>query len=197
MQPYRNNDLALEDEAIRRAREQLEPELDPGETLLWVGTPRQGVYFDLATTARTVWCGLAVAFGLYVVGLRAWRDHSLPLALFCAAWCGVPALVVVQPIFFRPRSAAKTFYGLTERRVLIVRGLEIHETSSFPLETIPLEVLTLGGAFGTIYLEPLTYDSRGRHNARASLNDISSPRRVEKLIREAMKKTQVVTLDAP
>jgi hypothetical protein len=188
--PYRDNDLALEDEAIRRAREQLELELDPGETLLWVGMPRQGIYFDLATVGRMAWLGLVLVFLLYVLGMRAWREHTLFLALSCALVCAIPVLMIVAPFLSRPRRAARTFYGLTERRVLIVYGLEIHETQSFPLEKITLEALVLVGPFGTIYLEPQTYDSKGNHNVRASLDDVSSPRHVEKLIRDAMKKNR-------
>lgn len=127
--------------------------LEAGESLVWAGVPRQGLLlraFDaLMIPFSLMWGGFVIFWEASVL------EKGAPL--FFALW-GIPFLIVAAYItvgrfFVDARVRANTFYGLTDRRAIIVSGVFSRTTTSLPLRTltdISLEERKDGA--GTIHL---------------------------------------------
>lgn len=107
----------------------IRPYLKPDEKLLWSGRPKAGIVFRrsdiLLIPFSLLWTGLAifivwhieyagalifVAIGVYLIFGRFWVDSKI-------RW--------------------KTYYGLTERRIIIVSGLFSRTVDNYPLINLP------------------------------------------------------------
>ena len=109
--------------------------LESGESLIWAGVPKRGLVLRTADAFMipfsVIWCGFAIF----------WEATALTGApLFFSLW-GIPFVLVgvylvVGRFVVDAKLRAKTYYGLTDRRVLIVSGLLSHTTSSLPLRTL-------------------------------------------------------------
>jgi hypothetical protein len=107
--------------------------LESGESLIWTGVPRQGLLLRPADAFMipfsVLWCGFAI---LWETGALSMGGPPL-FALFGAPFVLVGAYLVIGRFFADARLRARTFYGLTDRRVVIVSGLSSRTTSSLPL----------------------------------------------------------------
>jgi hypothetical protein len=125
----------------RRARRVIELELEEGERLLWAGQPPQGVRFSLLDIFlipfSLVWGGFAIAWEVLAI---------VSGAPFFFALFGVPFVVVglhlmVGRFFTDARARARTFYGVTDRRAIIVTNTPERRVQALDLEG--LEAITL------------------------------------------------------
>ena len=117
--------------------DELRRELVPGETLRWTGQPRQGMRFRATDI-------IMIPFSLLWAGFILFWEWN---AVYSAAdWIfvlwGIPFILVGLYItvgrFFADRSIrARTYYGLTERRALIVSGLFARQVKSLDLRSLP------------------------------------------------------------
>jgi hypothetical protein len=126
-------------------------QLSPNEQLLWFGRPRQGFFFrssDLMMIPFSLmWGGFAIFWETGV-----WASNA---PIFFRLW-GVPfVLIGLYMIFGRffvdVWQRKKTFYGVTNERVIIISGLFNQSVKSLNLQTltdITLEEKTNGS--GTI-----------------------------------------------
>lgn len=162
----------------------LNSELLPGERLLWSGQPRQGFMLRwrnlMMAPVGLVWGMMGVVFTAGALVERADRPMLLiGLPLSVAALLMVCAPTVADILLRR-----RTYYGLTDQRLLIVTDLRRRHVRGLNLRTLS-EVqysegrrgrgtLTFGSAgpfFGA-----LAY-GWGRH-APAAFDDIEQPRAV-------------------
>jgi hypothetical protein len=132
-------------------------ELGQGEKLLWSGRPRQGMR-PAASDAFLVpfslfWCGFAVF----------WEKSALAMntPAFFKLW-GLPFIAFgVYLVFGRFIADAvrrsKVFYGLTDRRVIIVSGVFARELKSLDLAALgEISVRERADRSGTISLGTAT-----------------------------------------
>lgn len=125
-------------------------QLTPGETLIWSGRPRQGLVFRPADLPMTVFAVIWLAAVMFITetarsmgsGLSPFPGGGMiwgPLAIFGAAgfvFIGVGLYFLVGRFFVDARVRANTYYGLSDRRVLIITGLFDSRFMSIPLEHI-------------------------------------------------------------
>lgn len=111
-------------------------ELDGGERLLWSGRPRQGLAFrrsDIFLVPVTLmWGGFAIFWEFMVIKMAGpW---------FMMAW-GVPFVLVglymIAGRFFWDASArARTYYGVSDKRVILISGVTRSQVRSINLRTL-------------------------------------------------------------
>jgi hypothetical protein len=175
-------------------------ELKPGEQFLWAGRPNPAG-MALGSLGGTVfgvfWCGFLVNF------LQQWyrfpsRDASGPAGLFglhglLSALFFVPFVLIGLGALLSPLwaylGARKTFYGITNERVLIVqcwRGRKV--TSYYPTDLGPLERRERPDGSGDLsFARITTKDSDGDPKVvPVKFSGIPAVRQVEELLRRAL-----------
>jgi len=116
--------------------EDIRSQLSAGERVLWSGQPRQGIIVRGADAFMIpfslMWGGFAVFWEASVISSNA--------PAFFVLW-GVPFVLVgiyliVGRFFAESRQRARTFYAVTNERVLIVSGLFSRKIKSLNLRTL-------------------------------------------------------------
>ncbi len=135
----------------------LRKELERGERLLWSGMPRQGFRFrpgDLFVVPFSLlWGGVA----FYWFYLAAFRNKGPTIAII---W-GLPFVLIgiyliIGRFFLDSYLRSGTFYGVTNRRVVIVNGIWTRETKSIDLQRLSEVSLTeRPDGSGSIYFGPV------------------------------------------
>jgi len=177
------------------AEQVISRELESGERLLWSGTPRRGIVIRgsdaFLIPFSFMWGGFAIFWEVSVLRSKA--------PGFFALW-GVPFVLVglymiVGRFFVDAATRARTFYGVTDRRAIIVSGLMSRTVKSLSLRTITdLSVSERAGGTGTVYFGPVPpwgamYSGMGWPGGRqyypAAFEMVSDARRVYNLARQA------------
>ena len=118
------------------ARQIVTPSLSNGERLIWAGQPRQGFFLQAADIFMipfsVAWGGFAIFWTLtaYLSG-APW---------FFVLW-GMPFVAIglwlmVGRFFTDARSRAKTFYAVTEKRVIFVKSGKNQQVTSLDLKSV-------------------------------------------------------------
>ncbi len=113
----------------------LDSYLDPGEQLLWSGQPKQGVRLQAADAFMIpfslVWGGFAFFWEASVLGLTSFTSHQrVPVhsgvPIFMAIWgipfCLVGLYIIFGRFFFDAYARNRTWYGITDRRVIVLKS---------------------------------------------------------------------------
>ena len=115
----------------------LRPELTRDERLLWSAMPQQGLRFRsadfLMVPFSLLWAGFAVFWEYSVVS----EKHA---PFFFVLW-GIPFVlmgfyIVVGRFFLDSYKRSRTYYGVTDQRVIIVGGLTSREVKSLTLRSL-------------------------------------------------------------
>ena len=134
----------------------LQPELISGESLLWAGKPNPSKILhsdDWYTIPFSLlWGGFAIFWEAGVLGF--WGHSSKHAPLFMALW-GIPFVVIGQYMIwgrfvYDGWLKRRTYYGITNRRLLVVQESTRRKTCSMYLEAIP-SVERDGGSVGTLW----------------------------------------------
>jgi hypothetical protein len=126
-------------------------ELLSGEKALWVGQPRQGILLRGADV-------FFIPFGLLWGGLAFFWEFSVITsgAPFLVVLLGIPFVligiyIIIGRFYVDAKQRARTFYAVTNERVLIVSGLFSRKVKSLNLRTLSDLSLSEGkGNEGTI-----------------------------------------------
>ncbi len=179
------------------AHEVIQRELEPGEQLLWAGQPMQGIRFrraDIFMIPFTLlWGGLAFFWEWTVWEMNA----PLLFKLFGIPFVLVGLHIMVGRFFLDAKQREKTFYGVTDERILILSGLTKKTVTSLNLRTLHDISLTqesdgsgsitfgLNSLAGPWFGRPSWPDFESSSGKKFDL--LAQPKTVYELIREAQK----------
>ncbi len=178
--------------------QKLRPELGRDERLLWNGVPKQGLQLRasdwFAVPFTLFWCGM-VAFGNVRHGMRI---DQPPLYLTPA---GIPFVIVgvymlVGRFFVDWYQRTRTYYGVTDQRVLILDGMFNRQVKSLSLSTLTEIALkersdrsgsiTFGpGTSANSWFGRTSWSGMNNNRQAPSFDMIADARKVYVLIREA------------
>ena len=123
--------------------------LDPGERLLWSGQPKQGLRLQasdaLMIPFSLMWGGFAIFWEASVLGLIPLSNHGThpphPAPIFMAIF-GIPFVLIglymiIGRFFFDAMSRKKTWYGVTDRRLIVLKSIFSSSVNSFDYANLP------------------------------------------------------------
>jgi len=138
-----------------QAQSEINGELAAGEKLLWSGWPRQGLRLNIsdvfAIPFSLVWCGFAIFWETTVF------KQSAPLLfkLWGAPFVAVGLYMLFGRFLVEARTRSRTFYGVTNQRLIIVTGYFSRRVRSLPWQSLSPATLTeRGNGGGTISFGP-------------------------------------------
>jgi hypothetical protein len=127
------------------------PFLAPGETVRWVGRPKQGIAFRpadlLAIPFSIMWCGFAIFWEVAVIASGA--------PFFFMIWGAPFVLVGLYIVFGRfnydAHVRSRTLYALTEQNAFILGGRSGDKLKAIDLRTLgEISLRQSGGGRGSI-----------------------------------------------
>ena len=179
------------------AEEEVRSELSPGEILLWSGRPRGGLLLR-----GQDWMG--VPFSAFFLGFAIFWERgvlSLPKVPFVFVLWGV-ALILAGAYLFLVRFfvdawiRARTAYGVTSERLLIVSGIFARQVKSFALSALgEINLRERANGVGTLTFGAWTPFHMFQVMAWPGMRDVLPPcfeqiddaRKVQDLIRQAQR----------
>jgi hypothetical protein len=119
--------------------------LDPGEKVLWAGQPRQGIFLRasdaVAIPFSLLWGGFAIVWEtIALTATHHGKGAPLFVQIIFPLW-GIPFVVIglymiFGRFFFDAWRRARIWYGVTDRRALIVRTGASRTVTSFDLRSV-------------------------------------------------------------
>jgi len=178
--------------------------LDPGEKVLWAGQPRQGIFLRasdaFAIPFSLLWGGFAIFWEIMALTMTHQGKNTSSLARILFPLWGIPFVLIglymmFGRFFVEAWRRRRIWYGITDRRALIVRTGARRTVTSFDLRSIG-EVnfqehadgtgsLTFGPAVTTSYNRSLSFGGIPA-NAFDHTPDATEAYRVVRQIQQAL-----------
>jgi len=129
-----------------------QPYLFPGERVLWSGVPKRGLSLRGADAYLVpfslVWTGFVISMFIQTVNLSGSPDFILIIFL------AVGIYMTVGRFFHDALIRGSLIYGVTNQRVLTLRGRRFRKLTSLDIRHLPkLELTQFGDGSGTISFE--------------------------------------------
>lgn len=129
----------------QEALDAIQPDLTSGESVLWAGKPNTSGIFHrediFLVPFSLLWGGFAIFWEAGVLGYWGKASRSGEAWWFGALW-GIPFVVIGQYLiwgrfFYAAWKKTRTFYAVTNRRVLVVQNAWRRLMASAYLDTLP------------------------------------------------------------
>ena len=142
-----------------RAAEKIQNELLSGETLYWAGMPNPNKIFHsddwTSIPFSLLWGGFAIFWEGGVIGYWVNTSRAHPAPFFFVLW-GIPFVLIGQYMIwgrfvYDAWLKRRTYYAVSNRRVLLVQESWKRKTQLIFLEAIP-EIVREGESTGTLWL---------------------------------------------
>ena len=123
-------------------RDQIQPELDSGEKLLWAGKPKQGTIFrgsDVFMIPFSLfWGGFAIFWETMVLLIPTKEAGAIGIVfpLFGIPFVLVGLYTIFGRFIYDSKKRKKTYYALTDQRAIIVSGLFSRSVKSLNLGSL-------------------------------------------------------------
>lgn len=137
------------------SKNQIEPELSAKERLLWSGHPQSGIVFRtsdvLLIPFSLLWGGFAITWEVIAIATGA----PFFFCLFGIPFVMIGLYLIFGRFFADAHQRSKTFYGITNERVIIISGLFSRSIKSLNIEMLSdISLTEKGDKSGTITLGP-------------------------------------------
>ncbi|WP_051748560.1 hypothetical protein [Nevskia soli] len=134
---------------------ELRPELGRGERLLWSGMPRQGLRFRQSDIFMVPFSLMWGGFAFFWEGAVTTKGAPFFFSLWGMPFVLIGIYIIVGRFFVDSYLRARTYYGVTDQRVIILGGLMNREVKSISLQGLNEMLLTeRGDRSGTITFGP-------------------------------------------
>ena len=124
-------------------------ELNPGERLLWSGQPQRGVFFRTSDIFMIPFSLFWGGFAIFWMVMALTEGAPIFFTLFGLPFVLVGLYLIIFRFFFDSWSRSKTFYAVTDQRVILLSGVFNRGVTSISLRNL-----------GEIHLE-VRNDGRG------------------------------------
>lgn len=129
----------------------ISPHLESGESIIWTGRPRQGIIFRASDTwlvpFSLIWCGFAI-FWAYSAMVS---NSPLFFKLIGISFVLMGVNFVVGRFLLDAKKRTSIYYGITNRRILIVFAGRTKHFKSLNLQTLTdISFLESANGRGTI-----------------------------------------------
>jgi hypothetical protein len=123
------------------AHQKLQLELDTDERLLWSGQPRQAMRFrelDVVWIPLSLFIGGSLFFFEYLAIKEMMQegDRGFSLVLWGLPFVLIGVFFIVGRFFWDSYRRSRLYYGLTNRRVIILVGLRSRKVTSLALQRL-------------------------------------------------------------
>lgn len=171
-------------------------ELEPKEKLLWSGRPKQGVIFHGSDAYMIPFSILWGGFAIFWEVMAAVNGAPLFFLLFGGVFVVVGLYFIFGRFWWDSARRKKTYYGITNERVIILTGLLQKQVKSLNLRTLSnLSVSEKSNGQGTISLGPTSFLESlygnlawpGVPRGAPKLEAIDEAKQVYNLLREAQR----------
>jgi hypothetical protein len=184
------------------AEEALRRELEPGERLYWTGMPSQGIQFrsgDLFLVPFSLmWGGMAFFAAYSTIFVK---KAPLATVLWTIPFVLIGAYLIAGRFFVDSYQRSRTYYGLTDRRAIILSGLWSREAKTIYLQNLnEITLSEAGDGRGTIVFGRENPYYSGRYgsswpgmskSAAPAFEMIPDVRRVYELIKQTRAKANL------
>jgi hypothetical protein len=161
-------------------------QLAPGEQLIWSGKPRGGLQLSgqdlVLIPLLLIWCGCS----FYSEWNAVTRHYPLIVQLGYIPFVLIGIHLLAGRFLIDALRRSKTFYGVTQDRVLIVTNLFFKNVESVGLRTLGEASLSeRNDGSGSVLLRPVRYSAPGEDRVcynPPTLDSIQEVRRVYELI---------------
>ena len=173
-------------------------ELDTGERIIWSGQPKQGLMLRASDAVMIpftlLWGGFAIFWESTVLSSGApffFRLWGIPFVL-------VGLYIIFGRFFFDSAQRSKTYYALTNERVIIISGVFTQNTKTLNIKKLPeINISTKSDGSGTITFgasHPMAwmysgsgFPNTGRYNIAPSFEMINDAKIVYQHIKRLQK----------
>lgn len=160
------------------AYEVMRRELSGSEKLVWAGMPRQGIRFKpsdrFMIPFSMAWGGFALFWEYTAVTTSGWQDtFDYVFPLFGLPFVLIGLHLMIGRFFFDSRRRGRTFYALTNQRVIIASGQHSKTVKSLDLDSLGQMVYVEQSdgsgsiSFGSGVIEPLYYVNESSNTMRS------------------------------
>ena len=115
----------------------IQQQLSPGERLLWSGQPRAGVVFRSADFFMIPFSLMWGGFAIYWEAMAVTSDGPFFFKLWGIPFVLIGLYMIVGRFFWDSFARGRTFYGLSDQRVIIVATATGTKVTSLPLRGLP------------------------------------------------------------
>jgi len=163
------------------ASTKIQPELLTGETLVWAGKPDPSVVFHsddwYAIPFSLLWGGFAIFWEAGVLGYWGNAAKNGTVSTFMVLW-GIPFVVIGQYLiwgrfFYEAWLKRRTYYAITNRRVLVLQEGWKRKTSWIYVSSIPTLQREDSTSVGTLWFGPKYPVIAGRGQKTRGLSRLS------------------------
>lgn len=137
---------------------ELRPNLNTGEQLIWTGRPKSGMLLRKADFFLIPFSLLWAGFAIFWETTAITSDSPIFFKIWGIPFVLIGLYITIGRFFYDAKKRASTIYGITKERIIIKTGVFNKEVKSLQIKTLPEITLSQeSDNTGSIILGPANY----------------------------------------